>query len=544
MSAVKKLVGILVSLLFALFFAAVLFANAEKETLSGVFTDGSGGFFTIGTDHRTVSHISAKGSHVTEAYFDVEGIVSDGTQSFAFGRPENVTFLLSCGKNADGKVVMIGNIKLKADCLAIADGGYLYAVDEGDDRVITKFSPGGDRYEFPDYGESIELLFYHKGSGRVFALTSGGVIDPDYDRLIPCQIPALPVRINNDLFCDRKGNIYSFNESTGFELTASFGECDSLCCTENEVYMLSDSTITKTDLNGNLLGIFEAEDKLIDDILSSGDSVAMIYDGKPELLRDDDFIPPNDDQPFTAQSSVYMPSLTEKSDPEPSREEKSNPDSSVPEPSESRTSSVESSGSESSDSNSKASTQPSSEVSEKQSRTPQVSYRTQDHTSRKESSFKGHENEVTFTGSGAVLQSSTYIIHDDIIENIPYDTTIATIKKNLVCSGSIRFYNRNGRELTSGKLGTGSRLEVISDDGQTLSFYLIVSGDLTGEGNFNSNDLRLIVKAATGESELDKYALLAADVNHDKVFDTLDISLVCNEYYKNGCSSGNSAFIL
>ena len=179
-----------------------------------------------------------------------------------------------------------------------------------------------------------------------------------------------------------------------------------------------------------------------------------------------------------------------------------------------------------------------------QSRTPQVSYRTQDHTSRKESSFKGHENEVTSTGSGAVLQSSTYIIHDDIIENIPYDTTIATIKKNLVCSGSIRFYNRNGRELTSGKLGTGSRLEVISDDGQTLSFYLIVSGDLTGEGNFNSNDLRLIVKAATGESELDKYALLAADVNHDKVFDTLDISLVCNEYYKNGCSSGNSAFIL
>ena len=492
MNAVKKLSVFIAIMLFALFFAVSVFVRADDQRLCNVWSDGRGGFFITGKDPRDITFVNSSGSKSQSAYFDIEEIVSDNYSSFAAGYQDGVLNLFKCGGSSN--VLMLGNIKHKKNCLALSGRGDIFVVPEDEDNVVICCTHDNQRTEALVSEESINMLFLHRESGKVFALTDSGVADISEKRFIACRVPALPVKLNNDIFCGNDGCVYSFSENIGFEKTGVFDNCDSLCCTDDAVYTLYDNSILKQNMNGEILGIYSPSDIIIDDIAASGHNAAAVCGGTVLILKEKDF-------------KVFKPD--EPSDNEPVQ----------------------------------SSTKPQESSQKPQSSDPRVSRRTQDRSSRTESSSVLPQNEEVSHKTDIMIESDTYIIRDSVIENVPYETTIAMIKKNIRYSGEMRFINYNGKELKSGKLGTGAVIEITAANGQTYRYDLVVPGDITGEGSFNSNDVRKIVKAATNEEELSTPQLLAADVNHDDVFDILDISILCGEYYKNECSSGKGAFL-
>lgn len=102
---------------------------------------------------------------------------------------------------------------------------------------------------------------------------------------------------------------------------------------------------------------------------------------------------------------------------------------------------------------------------------------------------------------------------------IPQNTTFAKLYKYLhIEKYNLKVTKQNSDIITSGKLGTGMIAEY---DGK--SFHIIVSGDLTGEGNINSRDLKSLMKHLTDEALLDEPYLSAADLYCDNEINTKDL---------------------
>ena len=531
MNAVKKLSVFIAIMLFALFFAVSVFVRADDQRLCNVWSDGHGGFFITGKDPRDITFVNSSGSKSQSAYFDIEEIVSDNYSSFAAGYQDGVLNLFKCGGSSN--VLMLGNIKHKKNCLALSGRGDIFVVPEDEDNVVICCTHDNQRTEALVSEESINMLFLHRESGKVFALTDSGVADISEKRFIACRVPALPVKLNNNIFCGNDGCVYSFSENIGFEKTGVFDNCDSLCCTDDAVYTLYDNSILKQNMNGEILGIYSPSDIIIDDIAASGHNAAAVCGGTVLILKEKDFKVFKPDEP-SDNEPVQSSTKPQESSQKPQNSAKPQESSQKP---QSSTKPQESSQKQ------QSSTKPQESSQKPQSSDPRVSRRTQDRSSRTESSSVLPQNEEVSHKTDIMIESDTYIIRDSVIENVPYETTIAMIKKNIRYSGEMRFINYNGKELKSGKLGTGAVIEITAANGQTYRYDLVVPGDITGEGSFNSNDVRKIVKAATNEEELSTPQLLAADVNHDDVFDILDISILCGEYYKNECSSGKGAFL-
>lgn len=124
------------------------------------------------------------------------------------------------------------------------------------------------------------------------------------------------------------------------------------------------------------------------------------------------------------------------------------------------------------------------------------------------------------------ISSSVYTFSDDMIMNIPQGTTIAKFKSNVSYGeNSIQFTNHNNQIKTSGTIGTGWRVD-FSGNGRTVSYYIIIYGDLTGEGNINSRDITALSNYLVEKSEFSKYQLYASDINEDGISDSLDLLLI------------------
>ncbi len=90
-------------------------------------------------------------------------------------------------------------------------------------------------------------------------------------------------------------------------------------------------------------------------------------------------------------------------------------------------------------------------------------------------------------------------------------TTVAKLRKALgISKESFSAYKTDGTKLESGKLGTGMKVKYNNDE-----YTIIIYGELTGEGNINSRDLKLSLDFVTGKETPDKIGLLAGDVNSD-----------------------------
>ena len=115
----------------------------------------------------------------------------------------------------------------------------------------------------------------------------------------------------------------------------------------------------------------------------------------------------------------------------------------------------------------------------------------------------------------------------NIIWDIPKDTTIAMLKKNISKGHyTLEFRNKNNTPKTSGKVGTGYTMTV-KDGNTTVAVYrLAVKGELTGEGNINFNDIKVLCYYVMQCGDLDEWQYVSADLTYDGIIDSRDIRLL------------------
>lgn len=107
-----------------------------------------------------------------------------------------------------------------------------------------------------------------------------------------------------------------------------------------------------------------------------------------------------------------------------------------------------------------------------------------------------------------------------------YGTTVAKLRKALgLKSEDIVVIKTDGKIITSGKLGTG--MKALLNSGEKL---IVIKGELTGEGNINSRDLKLMMKILTEEKIPDELLKIAADLDDNGEINTKDLYLLSKLY--------------
>ncbi len=109
-------------------------------------------------------------------------------------------------------------------------------------------------------------------------------------------------------------------------------------------------------------------------------------------------------------------------------------------------------------------------------------------------------------------------------------TTVAKLlKSDIFDKDDVVFENYNGVSITSGKLGTGA---IITNNTSGDKYSVVLTGDVTGEGNINSKDINNFCDALVGNRTFSSAQSFAADVNKDGQIDLLD--LLCDEKITEG----------
>lgn len=134
---------------------------------------------------------------------------------------------------------------------------------------------------------------------------------------------------------------------------------------------------------------------------------------------------------------------------------------------------------------------------------------------------EGTESEAASVGSSEVSQGEVpdFYLADAGI-------TVSKIKKAFAGFEVSKVTKANGNDIKSGKLGTGAKV-YFADGNETI---IIIRGELTGEGNINSRDVKAILNHLSTKELLKGDRLIAADVNDDGVVDTKDALLIARMY--------------
>ena len=147
-------------------------------------------------------------------------------------------------------------------------------------------------------------------------------------------------------------------------------------------------------------------------------------------------------------------------------------------------------------------------------------------TSDSNGSLEDNNNKENISNDNLNLKSSSYEIdyEKSLIKKVPLFTTPNIFKENITFSDeySISFKNYLGKNISTGKLGTASTV-IFEKDNSSITFNIIVSGDITGEGNVNNHDKDTLYDYLMGKSELYDEYLLASDLNSDGIINTLDL---------------------
>ena len=112
-----------------------------------------------------------------------------------------------------------------------------------------------------------------------------------------------------------------------------------------------------------------------------------------------------------------------------------------------------------------------------------------------------------------------------LITGISSGTTVAVLKKNISYDGyTLLVKKQDGSTKTTGTLGTGMTVVFLNPSGSVKEEYkIVIYGDITGEGNCNSRDIRLFMSALLGEETLAFPYNYAADLNRDGTIDAIDL---------------------
>lgn len=89
-----------------------------------------------------------------------------------------------------------------------------------------------------------------------------------------------------------------------------------------------------------------------------------------------------------------------------------------------------------------------------------------------------------------------------------------------------------GADVATGGTMVATATNVDYDGKVTVSYRVIVIGDVNGNGVIDAADAALIARFSTGVSTLEGDALLAADANRDGLVNAKDAKLICEKYVR------------
>lgn len=126
------------------------------------------------------------------------------------------------------------------------------------------------------------------------------------------------------------------------------------------------------------------------------------------------------------------------------------------------------------------------------------------------------------TTAPPALQTS-YRVSGSTISGIPLGTDSTAFVSALgLTSGTATVYNADGTTVNTGKVGTGNIVKV-SNGTSTLTYTIIIYGDVSGDGVVNALDLLRVQKHIIGASPLSGVYLEAANVKRTGSVSALDL---------------------
>ena len=424
--------------------------------------DGKGGFFLAERtgDNLTVYKLrSGTGSKkLLREKFAAEQWTYNDSGLYIAGLEYGRVFIIKV-TDRERSSFPIENISSGVKFISSGSGQDIYITEEGSPDVINRYR----NVSIPDgkinLDRDILALFTDNKSGKVFALTDGGVCDASDGRFISCGTPEVPFCQSGGYYSDLSGSLFTFSPESGFAKAGEY-DCEYLNCINGFLYGLYDGKIIKADTDGRVVSYY-APEKEVSEFSVSGNVMAVRYGDGAEIISNSSF----------KKAEGAFSGLNIR------RDVNNNNTSDIP--SDTGASSGQ-------------------EVSDDEMQ-PFISF-------------------------------GSFETEGDLICGVPSGTTAAQFKKQISFSGyELKFYSKNGSEKASGKLGTGCMMTV-SSPSENKKYYMIVHGDLTGEGNINTLDIREAVKYLLGEKDPDRFALKAADFSGDGEFNIVDAVMLHREY--------------
>ncbi len=135
-----------------------------------------------------------------------------------------------------------------------------------------------------------------------------------------------------------------------------------------------------------------------------------------------------------------------------------------------------------------------------------------------------------------LVNGSKYSIKDGYLNGIKSNTSLEILRENINEAYTIKVIKRDStEEATSGKLGTGMKVEVYKDGNLRETLTIVIKGDITGDGIANGPDAIKLLKHRKHKTTLEGVEFLAADINGDGVANGPDaIRLLKHRKHKEG----------
>jgi len=185
----------------------------------------------------------------------------------------------------------IENVELKERCIAISKDMCIYLVDKKNPNAVKKYDKLIYEDDPIDTGMFIQYLFTENISGKVFAVTADGIFDTQERSFIKCPVPQYPIKGNAGYYSDQKGDIYKFDERSGFEKVISIKN-NVIGTMENCLLYKDGNKIIRSAYSGEITGTYTCNSD-IDGIYTSENDIAWTHNKSINFISEDDFIKSN-----------------------------------------------------------------------------------------------------------------------------------------------------------------------------------------------------------------------------------------------------------
>lgn len=127
-----------------------------------------------------------------------------------------------------------------------------------------------------------------------------------------------------------------------------------------------------------------------------------------------------------------------------------------------------------------------------------------------------------------IISSLGYNNSNNMISGIELGTDSSNIIsniKNRYSLASVQIKDKNGNEKSSGQMATGDQI-IINSNAQTVTFAVIIKGDINSDGKISISDLAMIKAKLLGTNSLNSIYYEAADINKDGKISIADLAMV------------------